>query len=138
MKEPSISIPSDNWRLGSSFAEALVQRDAATLAGLISPHAVWHFPGRDHALAGDHEGLAAIAEFAGKVAELSNGTFDMDVHEIYGSQSGAVIAFTGRAARRDGRLLNNPTRLELRIADGHVTELWEFVWDGEAVSAFWR
>jgi hypothetical protein len=39
---------------------------------------------------------------------------------------------------RDGRLLNNPTRLELRITDGRVTELWEFVWDGEAVSAFWR
>jgi ketosteroid isomerase-like protein len=62
----------------------------------------------------------------------------MEVRETYGGELGAVVAFTGRGTRPDGRVLENPTQLVLRIIDGHVVEIWEFVWDTEAVSAFWR
>jgi ketosteroid isomerase-like protein len=133
--EPS---PVESARLGRQFATALARSDVEVLAETLSPDAVWHFPGRDHQLAGDHRGLAAIAEFGGKVSELTAGTFGMEVRDVYGSEAGAVISFTGRATRPDGRRLENPTTLVVRFAKGRVEELWEFVWDTEAVAAFWR
>jgi ketosteroid isomerase-like protein len=108
------------------------------LQRILSPEIVWHFPGHDHALAGDHAGLAEVAAFAGKVSELTAGTFRLEVRETYAGELGAVIAFTRRGARPDGRVLDNPTQLVLRIVKGRVEEIWEFVWDSEAVSAFWR
>jgi ketosteroid isomerase-like protein len=125
-------------RIASEFAQALVAADAATLLDIVSPNAIWHFPGRDHALAGSHEGIASIGLFAARVSELTHGTFHIELDDVYASEKGAVVGFTGHAQRPDGRTLSNPTRLVLRIADGHVQELWEFVWDGEAVAEFWR
>ena len=139
--ETSDSMPStasENLQLAVAVADALVGFDAATLQRILGAEIVWHFPGHDHALAGDHEGLAQVALFAGKVNELTAGTFRMEVRETYGGELGAVIAFTGRGTRPDGRVLDNPTQLVLRIVDGRVEEIWEFVWDTEAVSAFWR
>ena len=138
MNEPPHVTICENWRLAAAFADALAGPDAPALQRILSPDAAWHFPGRDHELAGEHRGIAAIAAFAGKVFELTAGTFRMDVHQVYGSESGAVIAFTGHARRADERVLDNPTRLVLSIAAGQVVELWEFVWDLEAVTAFWR
>jgi ketosteroid isomerase-like protein len=61
-----------------------------------------------------------------------------EVREVYGGELGGVIAFTGRGTRPDGRVLDNPRQLVLRIAEGRVQGIWEFVLDSEAVSAFWR
>jgi ketosteroid isomerase-like protein len=134
----SDSKASENLQIASALADALVGSDAATLQRILSPEIVWHFPGQDHALAGDHEGIAEVAVFAGKVNELTAGTFRIEVRETYGGELSAVIAFTGRGTRPDGRVLNNPTQLVLRIVDGRVEEIWEFVWDPETVAAFWR
>src|ERR1700693_97429 len=138
MVDSMSSTASKNLQIAVALADALVGFDAVTLQRILSPEIVWHFPGHDHSLAGDHEGLAAVAAFAGKVNELTAGTFSMEIRETYGGELGAVIAFTGRGTRRDGRVLDNPTQLVLRIVDGRVEEIWEFVWDTEAVSAFWR
>lgn len=138
MTDPVPATVTDNLAIGVSLADAMVALDGETFRRILSPEIIWHFPGRDHAIAGDHEGFAAVATFAGKVAELTEGTFRMEVHEIYASESGAVIAFTGHGTRPDGRVLDNPTRLILRTVEGRAEEVWEFVWDSEAVSAFWR
>jgi uncharacterized protein len=132
------STANENLKIAVALADALVGFDAVTLQRLLSPEIVWHFPGHNHALAGDHEGLAEVATFAGKVNELTAGTFRMELRETYAGELGAVIAFTGRGTRPDGRGLDNPTQLVLRIVRGRVEEIWEFVWDSEAVSAFWR
>lgn len=138
MSDSTASTASEHLKIAAEFGDALVGSDAATLQRLLSPEILWHFPGHDHALAGDHEGIAEVAAFAAKVNELTAGTFHIEVHETYSGASGAVIAFTGRGTRPDGRVLDNPTQLVLRIADGRVEEIWEFVWDTEAVAAFWR
>lgn len=132
------STVAENRRIAEAFAAALSSADAIKVVGLVSAELVWHFPGRDHPLAGDHSGLAEVAAFAQKVPALTDGTFAMDVQEIYASGSGAIVSFTSHARRPDGRTLDNPTQLVLRIADGRVHEIWEFVWDTEAVAAFWR
>jgi ketosteroid isomerase-like protein len=132
------STATENLQVAVALGDALVGSDADTLQRILSPGVLWHFPGHDHALAGDHEGLPEVAAFAGKVNELTAGTFRLEVSETYAGELGAVIAFTGRGTRADGRVLDNPTQLVLRIVRGRVEEIWEFVWDSEAVSAFWR
>jgi uncharacterized protein len=132
------STTADNRRIAEAFAAALSSGDGATVIGLVSPALVWHFPGHDHPLAGAHAGLAEVAAFAQNVTALTDGTFSMEIHDIYAAPSGASIAFTGHGRRPDGRALENPTQLVLRITDGRIHEVWEFVWDTEAASAFWR
>ena len=128
----------ENRRIAAAFAAALSSGDATKVIDLINRDLVWHFPGRGHELAGDHSGLADVAAFAQKVTALTEDTFAMDVHDVYAAPTGAIVAFTGHGRRPDGRTLENPTQLMLRIADGRVEEIWEFVWDTEAVAAFWR
>jgi uncharacterized protein len=124
--------------VGRSFAEAMASQDVVTAASLLHPDVMWHFPGADHALAGDHHGLDGVATFAQAVSELTAGTFHMDLHEVYASADGVVISFTGSGTRPDGRRLNNPTLLRCTVSEGLITELWEFVWDLDAVGRFWR
>jgi ketosteroid isomerase-like protein len=138
MTDSTVSIASENLQIAAALGDALVGADAAVLQRLLSPEIIWHFPGQGHALAGDHEGIAEIAVFAAKVNKLTAGTFRIEARETYGGESGAVIAFTGRGTRPDGRELDNPTQLVLQIVDRRVEEIWEFVWDTEAVAAFWR
>ena len=38
---------------------------------------------------------------------------------------------------RDGRTLDNPTCLRIRMEAGKPSEVWEFVWDLYQVDEFW-
>ena len=43
----------------------------------------------------------------------------------------------GGRGTRDGKVLDKPICLRLRIDDGRIAEVWEFVWDLYAVDEFW-
>jgi ketosteroid isomerase-like protein len=111
--------------------------DLATIADTIPENAVWHFPGRRGGLAGTHRGRDAILAFLLKVQTLSEGTFHLDLLDVVANDEHAVALFCGHA-QRNGRGLNNPTCLRMRLdADGRVHEVWEFVWDLYDVDEFW-
>ncbi len=116
---------------------AFEERDATTINELISEDAVWHFPGKHGALAGDHTGREAIVRFLVSVPTLTSGTFHIDLLDVTASDERVVALFTGSGKRPDGRVLNNPTALRIEIQDGRIVELWEFVWDLEHVEEFW-
>lgn len=124
--------------IGRALATAMSTGDLTAAAALMAPDVVWTFPGANHPLAGTHVGADGATAFAHAVFGPTQGTFRMDVHDVYGGATGAVISFTGTGSRPDGRTLRNPTRLVLTITDGLITHLDEFVWDAPAVAAFWR
>jgi ketosteroid isomerase-like protein len=126
-----------NAALVRSLFEAFRQRDIAAVNELISEEAVWHFPGRHGALAGDHSGRNAILRFLATVGTLTAGTFHFELLDITASDDRAVGLFTGSGTRPDGRTLRNPTALRVDIREGRIAELWEFVWDLDHVEAFW-
>lgn len=111
-------------------------RNVVEIQSVLAETAVWHFPGRDGGLAGDHSGHAGIFEFLSRVSELTDGTFELDLEDVVANDHIAVAFFRGRARRR-GRLLDNPTCLKIHLEEGRVTEVWEFVWDLYAVEEFW-
>jgi ketosteroid isomerase-like protein len=71
-----------------------------------------------------------------RAAQLTGGTMRLELEDVLANDSRAVALFRGRATR-EGRTLDNPTCLRMRIENGQIVEVWEFVWDLFAVDAFW-
>jgi hypothetical protein len=118
--------------LFAAFREA----DLATIERVVPEDATWHFPGRTGQLAGDHVGRDAILGFLLRVPELTGDTFHLDLIDVVANDRHAVALFEGHG-ERNGRTLENPTCLRMRIEHGRIVELWEFVWDLYAVDDFW-
>jgi len=116
--------------------EAFHRRELAAIQASIPEQAVWHFPGRQGALAGSHVGRSAILAFLGQVVALTQGTFQLELEDVIANERSAAVFCRGRGAR-GGRTLDNPTCLRMRIDGGQIVEIWEFVWDLYAVDAFW-
>jgi ketosteroid isomerase-like protein len=119
-------------RLLAAFERA----DVAEIQALIPEDAVWRFPGRKGKLAGTHRGRDAIFAFLLNVGALSGGTFHLELIDVVANDRYAVVLFRG-SAQRDGKVLDNPTCLRMRLEDGQVAEVWEFVWDLYEVDEFW-
>jgi hypothetical protein len=122
-------------RIRALFA-AFKAADLATIQATIPEQAVWHFPGRKGKLAGSHRGRQAILQFLMAVPELTGGTFHLDMEAVLADDIHAVAFFRGHGTR-EGKSLDNPTCLRLRLENGQVMEVWEFVWDLFEVDDFW-
>ena len=122
-------------RIRDLFA-AFRTRDLARIQQVIPDDAVWHFPGRHGQIAGDHRGRDAILGFLLKVEALTAGTFHLDIIDVIANDERAVALFRGRG-ERNGKTLDNPTCLVMRMRAGSVVEVWEYVWDLYHVDDFW-
>jgi len=125
-----------NATLIRNLFAAFKDADLPAIERVVPDDAVWHFPGRDGKLAGDHAGRDAILGFLLNVGELTGGTFHLDLVDVIANDRHAIALFEGHG-ERNGRTLQNPTCLRMRIEEGQVVELWEFVWDLFHVDEFW-
>jgi ketosteroid isomerase-like protein len=125
-----------NTALIRRLFQAFAERDFAAAQSIVAENAVWHFPGTRGALAGEHRGREAILRFLASVMTLTGGTFHLDIEDITASDNNAVVLFAGHG-QRDGKTLDNPTALRVRIRDGQAVEFREFVWDLAHVEDFW-
>jgi ketosteroid isomerase-like protein len=105
-------------RIRQMFA-AFRSGDVATIRDLIPEDAMWHFPGRRGQLAGTHRGREAIFTFLLSVQALSQGTFRFDLVDVVANDVTAVALFHGHA-ERNGKTLDNPTCLRMRLDAGQV------------------
>jgi len=110
--------------------------DVATIHAMIPDDAVWHFPGRHGKLAGAHRGRDAIFAFFVNVQTLTDGTFHLDLIDVIANDEHAIALFRGHG-QRNGKTLDNPTCLRMRLQKEQVQEVWEFVWDLYHVDDFW-
>jgi ketosteroid isomerase-like protein len=95
----------------------------------------WHFPGRS-VLAGDHEGVAQVAEKLGQPAKLSGGTHRLELHDVIGNDDHVVVLATARAERTGRQLEVNVVHV-FHVRDGKVTEAWTHHGDLYALDEFW-
>ncbi len=116
--------------------DAFLRSDVDRIREVLGEQVVWHFPGRRGRLAGNHEGRDAVLSFLFDVAQLTNGTFRLELIDVLANDRHGVAIFRGSGSR-NGASLDNPTCLRMRIEDGRVVELWEFVWDLYHVDDFW-
>jgi ketosteroid isomerase-like protein len=111
-------------------------RDLPAIVAAVGDDVVWHFPGHQGKLAGAHRGRDAVLGFLGMVGALTDGTFHLELEDVTASDRHAVALFRGQGTR-NGKTLDNPTCLRMRIEDGRIVEVREFVWDLFAVDNFW-
>jgi ketosteroid isomerase-like protein len=114
---------------------AFLAGDMATMSELMSDDIVWHSPG-SNPLSGTYRGKEEVFGFFAKMAELSDGPMEMDIHDILAGDDHVVGLVTAKAARGDERFESNNAHI-MHIADGVLTEFWNFPEDPSAGDAFW-
>jgi uncharacterized protein len=94
----------------------------------------WHVAGRSP-LAGDYEGAGQVLGLFGKIFELTNGSYRIEVHDVVANDEHAVSLITARAERAGKQLVDNQT-LVSHITDGKFSEVWVQFSDPYAVDDF--
>jgi ketosteroid isomerase-like protein len=102
--------------------DALSKGDIETFAARLADDVVLHFPGRGP-LAGDYRGKDQVLATWAKQAELTGGTFHLELHDILANDEHAV-ALTVARAERGGRTWQENTVAVFHIRDGKVSEIW--------------
>jgi ketosteroid isomerase-like protein len=120
--------------LAAGYA-AFGRGDLGEVQALFHPNLVWHAY-RLGQLGGDHVGWEAVQKFFVRTMQLTNATFNLEIHEILANDDGAAAVVQSRA-QRDGATLDSRQIQHFRIVDEKVVEVWQFVDDAEAVGAFW-
>jgi ketosteroid isomerase-like protein len=109
--------------------------DLAAVQELFDPGIVWHAQ-RLGRLGGDHRGWPEVLKFFAETMELTHGTFRMEIQAVLGSDTGAAVILRSIAQRGDQNLDDQQVHI-FHLRDERVTEVWQYVGDLDAVSAFW-
>lgn len=116
--------------------EAFSNGDTATLAALFADDLAYHVPG-ENPLSGDYRGRDAVFALYGRVAELSDGTFKVDLHDVLADDDHAV-ALTSYSASRGGKRLTGAIECHVyHVTDGKITEIWQCLHDQKGFDRFW-
>lgn len=114
--------------------DAFMAGDMETLNELFADDIVWHAPGRN-ALSGDHRGKDAVFAVFAKLAELTGGTFKLEIHDVLANDE-HVVVLARSTAERDGKRLDDNGVQVFHVSDGKVTEQWLHPGDVYASDAF--
>ena len=115
--------------------KAFGEGDMETLTELIAENAVWHMGG-DSALAGDYKGQEAIFGLFGKLGEMSEGTFSIDVHDILANDDHIVVLTTAKAGGSSGKTFSSHSADTSHVNNGQITEYWTFGSDQAGFDAY--
>jgi uncharacterized protein len=115
--------------------EAFAAADIATLNEIFADDIVWHAAGRNQ-LAGTYRGKEEVFGVFQRVAELSGGTFKLEIHAILADDDHAVV-LARATGEREGRTLDDNTIQVFHVKDGKVTEQWLHPGDAYTSDEFW-
>jgi ketosteroid isomerase-like protein len=115
--------------------ESFGRGDVAALLGLFAPDAVWHVPGAN-AMTGDYRGMEAIGGFLRKTAELTEGTYRVELLWAIADDDRLVTMYRARG-EREGRTLDIEQALFIRVESGLWTDIRAQPLDQMAFDRFW-
>jgi ketosteroid isomerase-like protein len=116
--------------------EAFNKGDLATLSELLTTDCVQHMPGNNR-FTGDRKGRDNILAMYGEMAQLTDGTMQAVLSDVYATDHGAVGLYTA-SAKRNGQTINEKYALVFTIVDGKVIELDDTPLNGKVNDAFWE
>jgi ketosteroid isomerase-like protein len=118
------------------FYAARAGRDLAAVRDAIAPDVVWHEAGSRPPYTGDLIGRDAVLAMMAKAAELTGGTFRLELEDVLANDRRAV-ALVDWVAEREGRTLRGKEIAVYRVRDGRLAEAWFYPDDLQTVHAFW-
>ena len=113
-------------RIRAGYA-AFATGDFAVLTDLFAADVVWHVDGRSQ-LAGEYRGPDEVFAFFGRLMEVTEGSFRLDVHAILADDEHAVALTVGTASR-GGNTNTDKAAHVFHMRDGKVTEYWNATTD---------
>jgi uncharacterized protein len=116
--------------------DRFVQGDVAGLVGLFADDAVWHVPGTS-AMAGDYRGRDEIGAFLRRTAELTGGTYRVELLWVVADDEHTVAVYRARGERDDGRSLDIEQALLIELRKGLWSDIRAQPLDQAAFDAFW-
>jgi len=108
-------------RIRDGYA-AFAKGDFAVLDDLLAEDLVWHHGGRSQ-LAGDYRGPDAVYELFGKLIEVTQGTFHMELEAAFANDD-LGVALVVASSSVDGQSVTAREAHILRMRDGKVAEFW--------------
>lgn len=111
-----------NEELLAQGFEAFSKGDLGAVAGLFADDIVWHSPGRGP-LSGDLKGKDQVLGMFAKQAELTGGTFRVQIHDILANDEHGV-GLTSATAERGGKTWEGKSVLVFHLRDGKAAEVW--------------
>jgi uncharacterized protein len=109
-------------RIKDGYA-AFAKGDFTVLNDLFAEDLLWHEPGRNQ-LGGDYRGRDAVYGFFGKLMELTEGSFHLDVESIFADDERGV-ALVVSTASRGGKSIEVKDAHIFNLRDGKVVEFWQ-------------
>ena len=116
--------------------EAFATGDVKSLEQTIADDVIWHVEGRSQ-LAGTYKGRQEVFGFFGKIAELSGGTFKLDIHDVIANDE-HVVVLARSTAERNGKKLDDTGVQVWHVKDGKATEQWLHPGDAHATDEFFN
>jgi len=103
---------------------AFSRGDMETLRNeLFTPDIVWHQGGKNQT-SGDFRGADAVIGLFGKLFQLTDGTFKVEVHDLLASEE-HVVVLARVDARRGGKTLQHGEYSHIcHFRDGKLSEAW--------------
>ena len=109
-------------RMKDGYA-AFAKGDFAVLNDLFADDVLWHVGGHNQ-LTKDYRGRDEVYAFFGKLMELTDGTFHLDVHAVFADDEHAV-ALVISTGSRGGKTVTVDEAHVYHMRDGRVTEFWD-------------
>jgi hypothetical protein len=113
--------------------EAFAKGDLAALDDVFAEDIRWHEPGRSQ-MSGTYEGRDAVYAMFGRLMELTEGSFRIDVRSVLADDEYAMVLVDVSAHRGDQAYSVTNVHVS-RMSGGKVAEFWETAGDQYAVDA---
>jgi uncharacterized protein len=116
--------------------DRFAQGDLAGLLDLFAGDAVWHIPGPSR-LAGTYEGREEIIALLRRTAELTAGTYRVELLWVVADDQHAAALYRARGERADRRSLDIEQALLIELRNGLWSEIRAQPLDQVAFDEFW-
>ncbi len=116
-------------RIRDGYA-AFAKGDFAVLNDLFAEDLLWHEPGQNQ-LAGEYRGREAVFGFFGKLMELTEGSFRIELGTVFADDEHGVAQVV-LSASRGVRSARADAAQVFHLRDGRVTEFWSVAADPNA------
>ena len=117
-------------RLKDGYA-AFAKGDFAELNDLFAEDLLWHEGGRNQ-LSGEYRGRDAVYGLFGKLMEVTEGSFHLDLHAAFADDEHGVVLVTTTASRGGRSVTTNDVHV-FHLRDGKVVEFWDSSTDQYAI-----
>ncbi len=107
--------------------EAFQRGDLDALRNYVTPDIKYHVPGRNQT-AGDFDGVDAVLDSFRRVAELSGGSYRVELHEVLANDE-HVVALARQSASHGGKSLDDIYSHVFHFRDDKISESWVLFYD---------